>query len=452
MIRKYSDKRRNSLDNDRVLSLSRWQIKRRTEMEFKKLYEKYKWGQVTKEEKEFVEKEMAARGLTKEDLDRGIESEKDVQLHSDSNNNEVELINTKTNFAVMHMIVTAAMAVMIVIIVGVYFVKISPAIKQADKYKAEKEAMKSDTYDNKDWDIMTHSFFSEKSDAQLAYETFYHLHMQGDEPMTFQIHCPVNENKGQYFYSITDYSVEAAVITGITNKKKMTVGSPSYQGDYFRTWDSRNTSKNLKKSLEELDSNTLYKICINFDKSLDEDKILKLLNSEANKTNVISWVHIATPIVTDTGDVPLLGIYTAMDNSNVEEYTGNTWKGLYEDDGLSEEDVSVYTSGSYFYNGTKFFLYGMNDWYEDNFAFDTDILKSYLIERIAFMESHPEALSFINQKELLKSDYYKSAREYIENNKLTSYGICVRGLKEEIQRLCKDISGDITYINKIESY
>ena len=44
-------------------------------MDFKELYEKYNWGQVTKEEQEFVESELKRRKEAKENINEGYESE-----------------------------------------------------------------------------------------------------------------------------------------------------------------------------------------------------------------------------------------------------------------------------------------------------------------------------------------------------------------------------------------
>ena len=52
-------------------------------MDFKELYEKYNWGQVTKEEQEFVESELKRRKEAKENIHEGYESENKNSIEDD---------------------------------------------------------------------------------------------------------------------------------------------------------------------------------------------------------------------------------------------------------------------------------------------------------------------------------------------------------------------------------
>ena len=55
-------------------------------MEFQELYEKYKWGQVTEEEKEFVEKELAKYDSMKQKFDDNDNESKDEKGNEETRN------------------------------------------------------------------------------------------------------------------------------------------------------------------------------------------------------------------------------------------------------------------------------------------------------------------------------------------------------------------------------
>ena len=69
-------------------------------MDFKELYEKYNWGQVTKEEQEFVESELKRRKEAKEPIHEGYESENKNSIEDDVvtiNDSREELESKKLN-------------------------------------------------------------------------------------------------------------------------------------------------------------------------------------------------------------------------------------------------------------------------------------------------------------------------------------------------------------------
>ena len=60
-------------------------------MEFRELYEKYRWGQVTEEEKEFVEKELVKYDSMKKYLDESEERMNKRELNRKDERNRISI-------------------------------------------------------------------------------------------------------------------------------------------------------------------------------------------------------------------------------------------------------------------------------------------------------------------------------------------------------------------------
>lgn len=356
-------------------------------MKFEELYEKYKWGQVTEEEKEFVEKELGKYNDIKQCLDgsknenKGEEEKEETgKRPEESKKRDIHLLKQ------MGLVTAAGMIILVAVFAVIYVVKIHPAIVQADKYKAEKAVVQEFPY--QDWDITTRTTDSNYLDAQLGYERFYRLHMRGLPVPEFQYCGTLDQEKGQYYYMITDEDGRETM--GITMNGVMTVAAPN--PEYY--FGVERTGDTLNRDIEKLEERKGYRVHITFEEYLEEEGIENLLEKD-KENNYIRWVGISTSL--DNSGYPLIGLYTL-------------------------------------------------DYYEQISA---DKLKSYLNHQLEFMIDHPEVLNFLGKPEL--TEYYEIVKKDLENE-CKSFGVTIEGEKKEIEILCKDLKGSITEAEVVYSY
>lgn len=402
-------------------------------MEFQELYEKYKWGQVTEEEKEFVEKELEKYDSMKKYLDDN-KSENNAEKDNEEAITEFKEQKKPDKYLLKQMCLTTAIGMVVVLAVFgvVYGVKIHPAIVQADKYKAEKASAEVETFPYSDWDINARTYYSEETDAKLGYDTFYQLHMKGDEPPEFQWQGTINKEKGQYYYSITDKEGKETI--GITMNGVMTTGIPN--PDLFYKFEMEEEIENtLSRDIEKLEDKKIYQVCISFQKYLDEKGIAKLLKKDRDNY-YLQWIGISTSY--DNDGFPPLGIYITYNDSNVTTMPYiSSFSAVETDDYIPD----------YFLNGSNFFLYGADSIDSSYYpkALSMDTLKTYLNDRLDFMISHPEVVNFLGKSELTEKKYYENIKEELEQNDYKSFGITVSGTKDELKTFCKGLKGCITY-------
>lgn len=405
-------------------------------MEFRELYEKYRWGQVTEEEKEFVEKELVKYDSMKKYLDESEERKENEQTRIESERRK----KSDKHFLKQTCLVTGIGMVVVLAVFGViYGVKIHPAIVQANRYKAERASAQAETFAYRDWDINAKTYYSEATDAKLGYDTFYHLHMKGEAPPVFEYQGTINQGKGQYYYSITDE--EGKETTGITMNGVMTTGIP--KPDFLYKFQLEERIENtLSRDIEELETKKIYQVCVSFQKYLNEAGIKKLLKKNSGN-DYLQWIGISTSF--DNVGLPPFGIYTKYDNSNVTTtpYVSNSeyveYSGMLS---VVAEDDHI----KYFLNGNDFFLYKIDPldstYYPKPLSMDT--LKSYLNDRLDFMIDHPEVVNLLGQSELTEQKYYETVKQELEQNEYQSYGITILGTKSEIKSFCKGLKGNIT--------
>lgn len=358
-------------------------------MEFKELYEKYKWGQVTEEEKEFVEKELAKYDDMRQCLGDGKEEcgdEKEVA-------NEPEMLKNGDKQLLKQTCMITVIGIVIVLAVFgiIYGVKIHPAIEQAEKYKAEKAAVEDETFPYKGWDINTISSNTNSSDAQLGYERFYNLHMMGESAPKFQCHGALDKEKGQYYYTITDE--DGRETSGITINGVMTTGIPNIDMPF----ELEGVEDTLDRDIEELEERKGYRVYISFEEYLDEEGIARLLEKD-KQNDYLRWIGISTSL--DNSGYPLIGLYTL-------DYF---------------EQISI------------------------------DDLKSYINHQLDFMIDHPEVVNFLGKSELIGAKYYETVKKELQQNEYKSFGVTIVGEKAQIKTLCKGLKGCITYSEELYSY
>lgn len=205
-------------------------------MDFKELYEKYNWGQVTKEEQEFVESELKRRKEAKEPIHESYESENKNSIEDDIstiNDSREELESKKSNnenidkttrehkkINVPFVVLSCIMAAMIVTAIAVYVIKIDPMVKYVKKEKSQ------ENYPYSKWNIDSKTLYSEKTDAQLGYETVFQFHNKGQYIPYFENLGEIDKKKGQYYYRITK-NIQPYV--GITLEKILTIEKPEFR-------------------------------------------------------------------------------------------------------------------------------------------------------------------------------------------------------------------------------
>lgn len=106
------------------------------------------------------------------------------------------------------------MAAMIVTTIAVYVIKIDPMVKYVKKEKAQ------ENYPYSKWNIDSKTLYSEKTDAQLGYETLFQFHNKGQYIPYFENLGEIDNKKGQYYYRITK-NIQPYV--GITLEKALTL-------------------------------------------------------------------------------------------------------------------------------------------------------------------------------------------------------------------------------------
>ena len=112
------------------------------------------------------------------------------------------------------------MAAMIVTTIAVYVIKIDPMVKYVKKEKAQ------ENYPYSKWNIDSKTLYSEKTDAQLGYETLFQFHNKGQYIPYFENLGEIDNKKGQYYYRITK-NIQPYV--GITLEKALTVEKPEFR-------------------------------------------------------------------------------------------------------------------------------------------------------------------------------------------------------------------------------
>ena len=427
-------------------------------MDFKELYEKYNWGQVTKEEQEFVESELKRRKEAKENIHEGYESENKNSIEDDvvtindsreepeskkSNNENIdETTGEHKKINVPFVVLSCIMAAMIVTTIAVYVIKIDPMVKYVKKEKAQ------ENYPYSKWNIDSKTLYSEKTDAQLGYETLFQFHNKGQYIPYFENLGEIDNKKGQYYYRITK-NIQPYV--GITLEKALTVEKPEFRS-YLDDGEIMSINEddeedaedygNLKATLKKMKKNKIYNIFISLNKLIGDTQLKKLLEENYYQDNTcIKWVGVYPYEINDK--YPPIGIYLGIDQSSMGSIKEMTlgYTNIYSVDGLTLK------GNGYFYNGKNFFIYrSANGYvYDEGPELDVKTVKDSFSERLDFMIKHPEVLNFLGHPEY--EEFYKKIKNMVDKGETKYYALALTGEKEDLEDMCSGLSGYVTSIS-----
>lgn len=374
-------------------------------MKFNDTFEKYKWGKVTDEEKEFIEKELKKYEAIREYLDD--EDRQDKESISDkSKQSEKKMIGFRG-------IVGGAMAVVLVVVcifgTYVYNKKIVPMYKQYEKQEKVKY-----------WNFNTSSILEGERDLDIGLECFYRLHMSGISTAYFDQLTYIDESQGKFFYKLTktEEDTSPGTIMGIGEEGCMPEGfSISHCLDPYRN-DFIEMEKRPTEVINSIPGGSEVMAFITLQEDLSQQDLLGLL-ADPDKTDSILWLGIRN-------NDRLLQMEDEYD-----WIVGDTPIGiLLNPFGYSLNDLYP------MYNMNNKELDGMG---EAHLQYTAELLLGNLLAMIDFQIDHPEILKFLGHSDLTESGFYEKTKEYLSENELSCYGFTVRGSKEDIQAVCKGL-------------
>lgn len=431
-------------------------------MDFKELYEKYNWGQVTDEERKFVENELRRRKEANEPIDAGYElesgetnsgkddispindSSKETENKKSNNENIDKTTREHGKINVPFVVLSCIMAAVIVTAIAVYVMKIDPMVKYVKEEKAQ------ENYPYSDWDIDTKTLYSEKTDAQLGYETIFQFHNKGKSIPTFENLGEIDKKKGQYYYRIVKNTKS---YLGITLNKVITVEKPEFQSCandgsmfYINNNSEDEEDGNLQKKIRNMKENKSYDIMLSLSKLIDDKQLNKLLKRDYYEEDAcIKWVGIYPDNNDD--EYPPIGIYLGYDQSNIgcikELIRG--YSEMYSVDKFSLK------GNGYFYNGKNFFIYRSlyGHLYDDDVPMlDAKTVKESFSERLDFMIKHPEVLNFLGHSEY--KEFYREIKNIVDKDDTKYYALALSGSKDVLKKICKGLNGYVTEMREMD--
>lgn len=378
-------------------------------MSFNDIYERYKNGEASEQERKEVEEEIKKYKLLTDDY-----IENDDFFEDDSADNlELSQMKKKSKIRIL-LIIIASVIITSFIIMGAYQLYIhviSPSISKNIYYNPEKQ-----TYDK----------YVSDFDASMSVMTDLHLPYQGYGGTTIE-----RTGLGKYDLTLRAYKAGnngPIMYDGKIDKNKIEINEGFFDFapiNIFVNSDPKSRDeedkyveaeyKNQIKALKKLPDNVFVSANISFNRDVSMDELSKIMKN--NREVTFDWVGVRG-VSKKRQRFPLIGFSP--------EQTGMVYSEL------NKEYSQVY----------------MEDYYTDKLS--KEMLETHFRSLIDFQLDNMDVTKEVS--EVLESAYYKSTLKYVNKTGIYSYGIVVTGQPEDILNLlqmpeaCYITSNDIEWV------